>query len=131
MDHGRDPLEVVRRCFAAWDRGDLEGVLAEYAEDVVVEAAFEGTFEGKGSVRGLFAEVFDSASFTNDDLELTADGVTVLAIVRLTGAGVRSGTPMDAPFGYLFRVEDGLVRRVVFYPDVDAARAALGGSSDG
>lgn len=124
----RETLEIVRRCFAAWDRGDLEGVLAQYADDVVVDASriAEGVYRGKRAVRAFYAGIFESTAFTNEGTEYLASGERILVVTRIAGAGLRSGAPMDAPFAYLFSVDDGAVREVVFYPDEAEGRRELG-----
>jgi ketosteroid isomerase-like protein len=48
----RAEVDIVRECFAAWDRGDLDGVLANYAADVAVDATrlMDGTYRGQAEV---------------------------------------------------------------------------------
>lgn len=126
-----DVLDPVRRCFEAWDRGDVEAVLAEYADEVEVDASriAEGVYRGKDAVRAFYAEIFDSTRFTNEDVEYEVVGDRVLVLTRISGSGTRSGATFDARFGYLFTVERGAVSGVVFYPDAQSGRAALLGEA--
>lgn len=47
------PEAVVRRHIAAFERGDLDAVLHDYAEDAVVQT-HNGTIRGRGALRELF-----------------------------------------------------------------------------
>jgi ketosteroid isomerase-like protein len=115
----REPGEVVRECFAAWDRGDLDGVLANYAEDVEVDASrlLDGVYRGRPAVRGYFERIVEVFRLSNEGLSTREEQGTVFALVQMRAIGTVSGASTEAPFGYVFEVEDGLVRRVTFYPD--------------
>lgn len=70
-DHGGN-IAVVRQCFLAWDRKDPEGVLANYAKNVEVDASrvAEGVVQGRTAVLSYYREIFESLSFANEGLEL-------------------------------------------------------------
>ena len=78
---------MVADCFRAWDRADLDGVVARYAADVEVDASslMEGVYRGREAVRAYFRTIFESLSFANDDLKLVAAGDKVVAITRIRG----------------------------------------------
>ena len=120
-------VEIVRRCFDAWDRGDLDGVLAQYADDARVDASriAEGVYIGKPAIRKFYAEIFESTRFTNEGTTYAAVEGGILVTTRLTGAGVQSGAPIESAFTYVFSVRDGAVRNVTFHPDEASARESL------
>lgn len=119
------PIDVVRRCFEAWDRGDLAGVLANYSDDVVVDATrlMDGIYRGTVAVRAYYEGIMDIFSFINDDAQVVEASDTVTVRTRVRALGAVSGAAVDGDFVYSFEVRDGLVRRVILYPDLDEARA--------
>lgn len=95
-DVGGENVEVVRRCFEAWDRGDVDAVVREYAADVEVDLShvIDGTFQGREAVREYFSSVTETLRFTNDDLELIYAGGQVVALARARGMGTATARPL-------------------------------------
>ena len=121
-------VRIVGDCFRAWDRADPDGVVANYATDVEVDASrvMEGVYRGRDAVRSYYRTIFESLGFANDELELTAAGDEALAVTRLRGVGTASGAEVETPFAYIFTLRNGCVQRVCFYPDPDEAVEAAG-----
>ena len=121
-------VEVVRRCFEAWDRGDVDAVVREYAADVEVDLSrvIDGTFQGREAVREYFSSVFENLRFTNDDLELIDAGGQVVALARARGMGTATGVEAETAFAYVFTVRDGQVQRMMFFLDRAEALEAAG-----
>jgi ketosteroid isomerase-like protein len=128
MDFMRENIDVVADCFRAWDRGDPDGVVANYAADVELDASalLEGVYRGRDAVREYFRTIFESFTFANEDLDLIPAGAQVVAITTIRGMGTASEAAVEARFGYVFTVADGCVRRVRLYSDPNEALAAAG-----
>jgi ketosteroid isomerase-like protein len=126
---GPTPLDVVRGCFAAWNAGDLDGVVALYAPDVRVDATRigEGVYEGRDSVRAYYGEIVESMPFSNEGIEFVTADEQVAVKIQMRGVGGASGATVDTPFGFLFTVRDGAVTEVVFHRDPQEANAELDG----
>jgi ketosteroid isomerase-like protein len=124
----QENIEVVRRCFEAWDRGDVDAVVREYSADVEVDMSrvIDGTFHGREAVRDYYVSVFDNLRFTNDDLELIDAGDDVVALTRARGTGTGTGAEGEVSFAYVFTVRDGLVRRIRMFVDHREALEAAG-----
>ena len=121
-------LEIVAECFRAWDRGDPEGVVANYAIDVEIDASrvMEGVFRGRDAVLSYYRTIFETLGFANDDLKLLPTDDKVVAVTRLRGTGATSGAQVETPFAYIFTLRDGSVQRVGFFPEPDDALEAAG-----
>jgi uncharacterized protein (TIGR02246 family) len=65
---------VVHRHIEAWRRGDVAGLLADYAEDAVMLSAAAGALSGKDAIAAMYAPVFEGLFPPADTvLELTAE----------------------------------------------------------
>ena len=124
----QENVEIVAECFRAWDRGDPDGVVANYASDVEVDASrvMEGVYRGRDAVRSYYVTIFESLGFANDDLKLLPTEDKVVALTRLRGVGAASGAEVETPFAYIFVLRDGCVQHVCFYSDPDEALKAAG-----
>ncbi len=124
----QENVKIVSECFSAWDRGDPDGVVANYASDVEVDASrvMEGVYRGRDAVRSYYGTIFESLGFANDDLKLLPADDKVVAITRLRGVGTASGAEVETPFAYIFTLRDRCVQQVCFYPDPNEALEAAG-----
>ena len=86
-----DPkIDAVQRLYAAYGRGDMDGVLAELADDVdwAAEAAgtsvpWWGPYRGKGEVPRFFKEIASSITISEFDLvSFMSNDTDVVAIVH-------------------------------------------------
>jgi ketosteroid isomerase-like protein len=86
-------VEIVRRCFATWDDGDIDAVVANYAADVEIDVAsvMDGSYRGRDVVRDYFSSTLTSLRFAHDGLELIDAGDDVVALTRGRGMGAGSG----------------------------------------
>lgn len=53
-----DPEEVVRRHIASFERGDIEAVLRDYAEDAAIQTQ-NGVIQGRETLRELFESLLE------------------------------------------------------------------------
>lgn len=121
-------MDIVRRCFAAWDQGDIDAVVAEYAADVEVDvtSVMDGRFQGRDAVRDYFKSTLASLRFAHDELKLIDAGDDVVALTRGRGVGASSGAGWESELGYVFTLEDGLIRKMRFYLGHQQALEAVG-----
>jgi ketosteroid isomerase-like protein len=126
----RENIEIIQRGFDAFQRGDLQTVLAAGDPGVVVEnhAVPEAlTYEGLDGALSAITDWVDAfEDFRVEIDELVDSGDDVLVVTRQRGQGRDSGAPVESRFGMLFSFRDGAVVRWRIYADLDEARAALG-----
>lgn len=128
-----DPLELVFGGYAAWERGDYETILGDiYAPDAVYDMTTsgvpdQGEYRGTEEIRRAF-EQWD-AVFGHVDVEIqrvVARGNTVCALLRQSGKGLVSGTPVTLDFAQVTYIEEGQVKRVNTFTDREAALRSVG-----
>jgi ketosteroid isomerase-like protein len=118
-------VEIVRRVYESWARGDFSRV--DYFDpDIEFEMA---DWPHQTKVRGIDAmwETWRSTLAAFDNFRSTATGfedfgANVLAFNRIEASGKESGAGVGADVASLMRVEGGKVVRLALYWDVDAAR---------
>lgn len=95
-------IDIVKAHYAASARGDLDGMVADFAPDIEwVECAgfpTAGTYHG---VQAVIEGVFGPTVATWDQFAvhvdiLVADGETVIMVGRYTGVNRATGKPLDA-----------------------------------
>jgi ketosteroid isomerase-like protein len=126
----QENVELVRRGYEAFARGDLEAALAMFHPDIQIED-HERSLETPTSYRGrdgflsLFATVnegFSDVRYIPE--ELTAVGDRVLVEVRRTGRGVSSGAQVDERQFHVWDIAAGRATRFRVYLDPDRALEA-------
>lgn len=130
----RENVEVVTKAFDAWNRGDREGWLASAHPEAELSSAILRQVEGAGAVeKGPEAvqRYWDEwhAIWKDTQVEVleTRDlGDTVLALVRLHAEGTTSGVELDRTFGWLFLLQDALIRRAWAYLSPEEALGDAG-----
>ena len=117
----------------AFNRGDVEGILAYAAPEVeMVEAPdYPGaeTRHGHAGVRETltsWAQVWGELTVEVDEL-IEVDEEQILTIGRQHARGGSGGVELEAPVAALYRVRDGRITTMRFFLDVDEARAAAAG----
>lgn len=104
-----DPLTasteaVMVRNEAAFGRGDLDGVIANYAEDAVLVRPGK-VYRGHDEIRALFAEIFANfAGLTPQSNTMTVAGRLALLTWTATSAGGRVVQGVDS-----FVIENGQI----------------------
>ena len=121
----KSPREVIESHYAAGERGDLPGMFADFATDIVWTEAdgfpMAGTYVGVDSVRDnvfvAIAKEWDGWAVAID--ELVVDGHTVVGIGTYTGTNKATGKSCSARVAHIWRVQDG--RAVKFEQITDSA----------
>ena len=108
----RESMEVVRRLFTAFSRGDVTAMLRDVDPDVVlhVENAGQGVYRGHEGVAKSYVDWTEDF----DDFKVVAEefldkGHCVVVRTRQTGSGKSSGIPMEGLAWFVCRVREGKV----------------------
>jgi ketosteroid isomerase-like protein len=125
-------VEMVRRGYEAYNRGDLDGMVADFAptfEYVTTGAVPDATgvyrgAEGYKEFLGWMRSEFESPRVAVH--ELIEAGDQVLASVSLRGRGKQSGVETNWDIWHLWTVRDGKVVRGQTFTGSDEALEAAG-----
>ena len=124
--------EVAKRAYEAFARGDVDGVLATFAEDVEFYEAeglpWGGLHRGRDEVaRNVFGVLLESfEDYTATPERYIESGDTVVVLGRYAGVGRESGKRFDAEFAHVWNLEDGLLKEFNHYADTALIVEALG-----
>jgi ketosteroid isomerase-like protein len=120
-----DPIELVRRGYDAFNRGDFDAVTDLLDPDVVWQrvAEIEQPIRGAESVRAfLEPQVFSHQR--NEIHAIEVVGECVLVDATFHGRGAASGIEANQRRFHLWRLRDGRVIELRFFLDRDEALAA-------
>ena len=128
----QENVERVRRAFAAYNRGDVDAAVSDFAEDCVYIAsgALPGARgmhrgpEGYKKFVGWLRSEFDDARIETD--ELIDAGDQVVASLTLRGRGRRSGAETKWTIWQVWTVRDGEVTHGQAFTDKAEALEAAG-----
>jgi ketosteroid isomerase-like protein len=124
----QENMEIVGRHIDAWNRGDLDAFLAEFAP----EAEFHTTgqffvYRGRGGLMRYWAELREDLEKPSTSIsEIRAVDDKVFVAATGSGRGKRSKVPYEQPFWYIVTLRDGPVERVEAYADPEPALEAAG-----
>ena len=126
-------VEVARRAWDAWGRGDLDGILAVCTEDVVFGTTHmrdwpEPEYRGHDGVRRFLAEwleVWDGFEVGVDELISARDG-RVVSLFWQRGKGRHSGQSMDVHWATVTSTRGDRLGRIEVYDDRAEALKAVG-----
>ena len=112
-------LEIVRCYNDAFEKGDVDSVMATMTDDCVVETPMpppDGTrFEGQDAVRGLWKDFFATSSsmaFETEDVFAGTDRCVVQWTLRWVGEDNLPGNVRGVD---VFKVRDGKVSEISIY----------------
>lgn len=126
-----DDVEVVRRAYDAYARGDLAAAGSAYSEDTVWDVSRFRPDEGIHSGLEELAKYLASwrATWTDHSFSLQRAvdaGDRVVAVIEESGKGKSSGAPVTIRYGQVITVRDGKIVETVVYRDPDDAFDAAG-----
>ena len=128
-----DNVALVKRSYAAFARGDLDGVLGDVHPEIEWQQAqglpHGGVYHGVEAVRRaifdpLDEEWWDEFSATPD--EFLDAGPEVVVLGRYRGVAKGTGRPLDVPFVHVWTVEEGRATRFRQFLDTAGWNGALG-----
>ena len=128
----QENVELTRKAFAAWNRGDLESAAEVISPEWEwhparlypgTDAVYHG-LEGYARFWNTFREPWESVHI---DLERIEDlGDRVLALMMFYAKGKGSGVDVTSEYANVFTFRDGLVVYQVGYGDWRSALKAVG-----
>lgn len=126
--------DIVRRLYELTEAGAADDVVAYYADDAVVEVAFQQpALRGIEEIRSYLHRVRGSPEVSSElsalRFEEHGDAVLVTGRVRLRDDAQRS--LVDSPGAWVFRFRGDKVIEVRAFHDTGAARATLKGDDPG
>jgi ketosteroid isomerase-like protein len=129
----QENVEIVRKVFAAFDRGDIEAVLRLCDEDIVITQPAEvpGINPQQRGHQGVL-EAFAIWPEQWDDFRVEVLGLTaaptdkVVANIRTLGRGKQSGVEVDMEFSFVFTVRDEMIIEWQLFLREDQALEAAG-----
>jgi ketosteroid isomerase-like protein len=131
-EDGEDPVELIGRMYAAFNRRDIDGFLAHLASDVrwyTLDPAIQPRFlRGREEVGEFVRSLLATAAvFTAEPQEIQRRGELVLARVCHRSRRRPSDPPTAYPVVHLWTVRDGIVVKHRFYLSASKATKALNG----
>jgi ketosteroid isomerase-like protein len=124
-------VEIVRRIFGAWNRGDYAEGLALIDPEIEIEAMHEsfhsGTYRGHAGMYELLQDFW--AQFDDRRSEVTESvdaGDDVFISVLFRGRGKSSGTEVEMRHWQVWTLRDGKVVRWRTFPTRQEAVEAVG-----
>jgi ketosteroid isomerase-like protein len=125
----QENVELVRRAYEAYLRGDVTGMLENVAPDFVLyRAAPDGaTYHGPGAIMQVITDwTEDFAEFGMNTGEfIDANESQVIVRVHQHAVGARSGVATEADFWFVHTIRGETIVRLDAYSDrVEALEAA-------
>ena len=126
-------LEIVRRGWDAWLRGDFDALVSDWDPDIVWDNSNfqnwpERSYHGVAGIRRFLTEwleVWGNYEIDVEELLLAPDG-RVVGLFTHRGQGSGSGVPMELEMAQIATVRDGKIVRLDNYDDRSAALEAVG-----
>ena len=127
----RENLEIVRRCYDAWNRGDWDGVLAFAHPDIEWHTPREdpdwGSYRGHDGLRSFWTRWIEAVGRLYFDVEEMIDaGEHVVVMSRRRGRGQGSGLEVEDEVIQVVTLRDGKGTCVREYYDREQALEAAG-----
>jgi ketosteroid isomerase-like protein len=128
----QENVEIVRRAFAAVNRGDRETAIGLLHPEVVIDATRRvfnpTTYVGMRGIRQWMADTDETwEQFGFEASEVIDVGDKVVVIGRLFGKGKASGVRVGQPMAGIWTVRDGrIVRGEIGYTDRRVVLKAVG-----
>jgi ketosteroid isomerase-like protein len=126
----QENVEIVRRGYDAYARGDVAAMLADIDSEMVTyrEEPDGATFKGRdGFLQAIaeWVEDFDEFAATAEEL-IDANDRQVVVHVHQTATGAQSGAPIEGDFWFVHTLSDSKVIRLDMFASKDKALRASG-----
>ena len=128
----QENVQIVENGFAAFGRGDIQGLLALFAEDSEWISPGEGlplagTHRGHAALADFFQKFSEAMEFSSfEPREFVADGDRVLVVGFDSGRVKATNRTFEKPWVKAFTVRNGKVTNVREYTDTLALAQAFG-----
>jgi ketosteroid isomerase-like protein len=126
----RENVEIVRRGYEAYARGDVAAMLADVDPEMITyrEEPDGATFKGReGFLEAIaeWVEDFDEFVATPEEL-IDANERQVVVRVHQTATGAQSGAPIEGDFWFVHTLSGSKVTRLDMFASRDRALEAAG-----
>ena len=126
-----EDVEVVRRAYEAYSKGDFVAARSAYSEDTVWDVSRlrpdEGVHGGLDEAAKHLISWRAAWSEHSFSLERAIDaGDRVVAVIQESGRGASSGAQVTIRYGQVITVRDGKIVETVVYRDPSDAFQAAG-----
>lgn len=128
----QENVKVVRCMLEAFNRGDVDGVIATFDEACSVEEPPEmpdspsAGYRGHDGIREWMANLRDVAGVSFEPRSFTTSGDAVLSEWASQGLGQGSGVPVEWTSFAVLHIRDGKIARAQAFLSRDEALAAVG-----
>jgi ketosteroid isomerase-like protein len=127
----QENVEIIKRGYDAWNRGDMAAVIEGYDPDVEhwdrADDPDATVRRGRDAVVAALAELSESYSeFRIEPKEFIDAGDAVVVPVRVTVRGRASGAVADGDQVFVYRLQAGKVTEVREYRETAEALKAVG-----
>ncbi len=128
----RGKIELFERAIAAWNRGDLDGVVAEISEDhewdmtrsdILGETDVHRGHEGYLGFARRWRETLGPTQVEIADTEELPDG-RLFVLLKQAGTGAQSGADVDIDYVQILSFDGDKVTGTEVFTDPAKARAA-------
>jgi ketosteroid isomerase-like protein len=128
----QENVEIVRRGTDAYNRGDLDGILENWAPDAVLDwsnsLGFDaGVYRGHGDIRAHWQRLFEAFDEVRielvDPIEVEGDLLIVENLGYLRG---RDGIEVQTRSAWLITIRDGALTSFTLYQTKQEALEAAG-----
>jgi ketosteroid isomerase-like protein len=128
-------LETTKRAIEAGNRGDIDGIMAEYGPDPVMQMPLEGpnpgTHRGRKAIRRFFEDFYGEwVEFVIDIDDLIDLDDQVIGVVHWRGLGRLSGIEVSQAGAFIYSFEGGKISGVSFYATEAQALEAAAPAKD-
>jgi ketosteroid isomerase-like protein len=124
-------VQAVQNAYAAFGRGDIQGVLNILSDDVEWHLPGEGlipqagTYRGKDDVGRFFQKLGQTAKFDNfEPRTFIAQGDNVVALGRYNGTVPQTGRQFESEWAMVFTFQGNKVAKFREYTDTAAIAQA-------
>jgi ketosteroid isomerase-like protein len=128
-----EDIELIRRSYAAWNRGDIEAIVEIVTDDVEIRPVLgdqvaANEFRGPDGMRRWSETINSAMDDFHVDVEEVIDvgGDRYLALLHFSGRGKASGAPVALDASHLHTVRNGRLVQLLGYQSWDEGRAAAG-----
>jgi ketosteroid isomerase-like protein len=128
----QENVQIVKDGYAALGRGDIQGLLASFAEDIELVTPGEGlpmagTYRGYAAVANCFQKVSEMVEFSSfEPREFVVEGDRVLVVGFDSGRVKATNRTFEEHWVMAFTVQNGKVVSVRKYTDTLAVARAFG-----
>lgn len=132
-----EDVAVAEAAVRFWNAGARESFLALFDPQAIWSSAIkrqveggEGLYRGREEISAFWDEwhaVWSDLNIIVSEISSPRDGC-IFAFGALRGSGKGSGVGTERPFGWVFQVQDGLIREVRAYLNRAEALEAVGRS---